>query len=152
MIVLALRSSRPPDDDEPGIGRHGIRRRPQVEPSYVATDVVAVARARCVEGEEPRRCVAGHLDCVDDLGRDEDPALRADPMHAILELERELSLDDVQRLAVSRVDVGRRLPPSGSSAHVDRGELLDVDEERDVELSAPQDDFPLGDLDHRPAA
>ena len=55
-------------------------------------------------------------------------------MHAILELERELSLEHVQRLAVSGMDVGRRLPPPGSSAHVDRGELLDVREKRDAEL------------------
>ena len=149
---VALRASRPPDDDEPGIGRHGVRRRPLVEPGHVATDVVAVARARGVEGEEPRRCVAGHLDRVHDLGRDECPALRADPMHAILELERELSLEHVQRLAVSGMDVRRRLPPPGSGAHVDRGELLDVDEERDVELPAPQDDLAFSDLDHVPAA
>ena len=149
---VALRASRPPDDDEPGIGRHGIRRRPLVERGDVATDVVAVARAGGMEGEEPRRCVAGHLDRVHDLGRDERPALRADPMDAILELKRELSLEHVQRLAVSGMDVRRRLPPSGSCAHVDRGELLDVDEERDVEISAPQDDLALSDLDHVPAA
>ena len=147
---VALPASRPPDHDEPGIGRHGVRRRPLVEPGHIATDVVAVARARCMEGEEPRRPVAGHLDGVHDLGRDERPALRADPMHAILELKRELSLEHVQRLAVSGMDVGRRLPPSGSCAHVDRGELLDVDEERDVELSAPQDDLAFSDLDHVP--
>ena len=123
---FALRASHPPDHDEPGIGRHGVCRRPLVEPGHIATDVVAVARARCVEDEEPRRIVASHLDRVYDLGRDECPALRADPMHAILELERELSLEHVQRLAVSSMDVGRRFPPSGSSAHVDRGELLDV--------------------------
>ncbi len=73
-------------------------------------------------------------------------------MHAILELERELSLDDVQRLAVSSMDVGRRLPPSGSSAHVDHSELLDVDEQRDVELPASEDDLAFADLDHAPAA
>ncbi len=73
-------------------------------------------------------------------------------MHAVLELERELALDDVQRLAVSGMDVGRRLPPSGSGAHVHRGELLDVDEERDVELSAPEDDLAFADLEHVPAA
>ena len=135
---VALRASRPPDDDEPGIGRDGVRRRPLIEtPRDLSAHVVAVARARRVEDEEPRRCVARHLDGVHDLGRDECPALRADPMHAILELERELSVEDVQRLAVSGMDVGRRLPPSGSGAHLDRGELLDVGEERDVELPAP---------------
>ena len=87
-----------------------------------------------MEDEEPCRHVAGHLDGMHDLGRYECPALRADPAYAVLELQRELSLEDVQRLAVPCMDVGRRLPPSGSGAHVDRGELLDVDEERDVEL------------------
>jgi hypothetical protein len=40
-----------------------------------------------------------------------------------------------------------------SAAHLlgDRGELLDVDEERDVELPAPQDDFAFRNLDHVPA-
>jgi hypothetical protein len=73
-------------------------------------------------------------------------------MHAILKLKRELSLEHVQRLAVSSMDVGRRFPPSGSSAHVDRGELLDVDEERDVELRTAEDDFAIANLDHLPAA
>jgi len=149
---VALRASHPPDHDESGIGRYGVRRRPLVEPGHIATDVAAVARARCVESEEPRRPVAGHLDRVHDLGRDECPALRADPMHAILELERELSLEHVQRLAVSSMDVGRRFPPSGSSAHVDRGELLDVREKRDAELLAAEDHLACADLDHVPAA
>ena len=87
-----------------------------------------------------------------DLGRDERPRLRADPMHAILELQRELSLEDVQRLAVQGMHVGWRLPPPGSGAHVDCGELLDVDEERDVELRSPQDDLACSDLDHVSAA
>jgi hypothetical protein len=73
-------------------------------------------------------------------------------MHAILELKRELSLEDVQRLAVPGMDVGRRLPPSGKGAHVDRGKLLDIDEERYVELPGPQDDLTFGDLGHVPAA
>jgi hypothetical protein len=149
---VALRASRPPDHDEPGIGGHGVRRRSLVEPGHIATDVVAVTRARGVEGEEPRRCVAGHLDRVHDLGRDECPALRADPLHAILELERELSLEHVQRLAVSDMDVGRRLPPTGSSAHFDRSELLDVREERDAELPAAKDELAFADPDHVPAA
>jgi len=53
---------------------------------------------------------------------------------------------------VSCVDVRRRLPPSGGSAHLDGGELLDVDEERDVEFRRAQDDLALSDLDHGPAA
>ena len=105
-----------------------------------------------MEDEEPCRRVAGHLDGVHDLGRDECPGLRADPTYAILELQRELSLEDVQRLAVPGMDVWRRLPPSGSGAHVDGGELLDVDEERDVELPASEDDLSFDDLDHEPAA
>jgi hypothetical protein len=48
--------------------------------------------------------------------------------------------------------MGRRLPPSGSGAHVDRGELLDVDEKRDVELPASEYDLAFDDLDHEPAA
>jgi hypothetical protein len=36
--------------------------------------------------------------------------------------------------------------------HVDRGELLDVDEERDVELPGSQDDLSFGDFDHVSAA
>ncbi len=131
VIVLSLRSSGLPDDDEPGIGRNRIRRRPLVERGHVPTDVVAVARARSVEDEKSRRDVAGHLDCVHDLGRDEGPALGADPMYAILELERELSLEHVQRLAVPGMDVRRFTSgatstpmPRMSARDLDRGELL----------------------------
>ena len=69
-----------------------------------------------------------------------------------LELKRELSLEHVQRLAVAGMDVRRCLSPSGSRAHLDCGELLDVDEQRDVELPALQDDLAFSDLDHVPAA
>jgi hypothetical protein len=89
---------------------------------------------------------------VHDPGRDERPALRADPADTILELKRELSPEDVQRLGVSGMHVKTRRSPSRSGAHFDRGELLDIDEERDVELSALQDDFAFGDFDHVPAA
>ena len=150
--VLALCSSCPTEDDESGIGRDGVRRRPLVESGHIATNVVAVPRARCVEGEEPRRCDAGHLDRVHDLGWDVCPALRADPMHTILELECELPFEDVQRLAVPGMDVGRCLPPARRGAHCDRGELLDVREERHVEFRAPEDDLAFVDLDHLPAA
>ena len=68
-------------------------------------------------------------------------------MHAVFELERELSLEDEQRLAVSGVRMRARRAPSRMGAHLDRGELLDLDEERDVELPAPQDDLAF-DLDH----
>ena len=105
-----------------------------------------------MEGEEPRRPVARHLEGVHDLGRDERPGLGGDPMHAVLEPERELSLEDVYRLGVSCMDVERRLSPTGSSAHLDRGELLDVREERDAELLAAEDELAFADLDHVPAA
>ncbi len=152
VIVVAVRASRSADDDEPGIGRHGVRRGPLIETRHLSAHVVAVARARRVEDEESRLCVARHLDRVHDLGRDECPALRADPTHAILESQRELSVEHVQRLAVSGMDVRRRLPPSGSGAHLDRGELLDVGEERHVELPAPEDDLACADLEHGSAA
>jgi hypothetical protein len=66
-------------------------------------------------------------------------------------LERELSLEDEQRLAVSGVRMRARRAPSRMGAHLARGELLDVDEKRDVELPTPQDDFAF-DLDHLPPA
>jgi len=105
-----------------------------------------------VEGEESRGCVTRHLDGVHDLGRDECPAFRGDPTHVILELQRERSVEDEQRLAVSGMDVGWRLPPAGSGAHLDRGELLDVGEERDVELPGPENDLAFADLEHGSAA
>jgi hypothetical protein len=73
-------------------------------------------------------------------------------MDAVLELQPELSLEDVQRLAVSDMDVRRCLSPPGSRAHVDSGELLDVREERDAELLAAKDELAFADLDHVPAA
>ena len=57
---------------------------------------------------------------------------------------------DVTLLAVPGMDVRWRLSPPGCGAHLDCGELLDVDEKRDVELRGPQDDFAL--CDHVPAA
>jgi hypothetical protein len=105
-----------------------------------------------MESEEARRRVARHLDRVHDVGRDERPALRADPTDAVLELERELSFEDVQRLAVSGMDVRRRFPPAGSGADIDGRELLDVDEKRDVELRGAQNDLACGSFDHVPAA
>ena len=149
---LSVVAARPRDDDELGIGRHHVRRRPLVERGDVAANVLAIAGPGSVEDEEPRRRVTGHLDVVYDLGRDERPGLRADAVYAVLERKRELSFEDVQRLAVSGVGMGRRLPPPGSCAHVGDGELLDVDEERDVELSGSQDDFAFRDFDHVPAA
>jgi len=53
---------------------------------------------------------------------------------------------------VPGMHVGRRLPPPGSGAHLDHGELLDVHEERDVELRGPQDDLASSDFDHLSAA
>jgi hypothetical protein len=50
------------------------------------------------------------------------------------------------------MDVERRSSPAASGAHLDRTELLDVDEESDVELLAAEDDLAFADLDHVPAA
>ena len=105
-----------------------------------------------MEDEEPRRLSASHLECVHDVGRDERPGLGADPVHAILEPERELSLEDEQCLGVSCMDVERRSAPTRSGAHFDRSELLDVYEEPDIELFAAEDDLAFADLDHLPAA
>ena len=106
------------DDDETGIARRVLGRGLLVESGRRATDVVAEARARGVEDEEPRRLVARHLESVDDLGRDERPGLGADPMLAIFEPERELALEDEQRLGMSCMDVERRFSPTGSGAYV----------------------------------
>jgi hypothetical protein len=73
-------------------------------------------------------------------------------MDAILELKRELSFEDIQRFAVSDMDMRRRLSPAGGRTHVDCGELLDVREERHSELGAAEDDLAFADLDHLPAA
>ena len=105
-----------------------------------------------MENDVPRQLVARHLERVDDLGRDERPGLGADAMHAIFETERELSRDDEQRLGMSRMDVEGSLSPTGSGAHLDSTELLDVHEEPDVELLAAEDDLALADLDHVSAA
>src|SRR4029450_7084177 len=69
-------------------------------------------------------------------------------MLAILEPERELSLEDIERLGVSCMDVERRFSPARSGTHFDRTELLDVREERDAELLAAEDDLAFADLDH----
>ncbi len=140
---LAFPASRPPEDDETGIAAGVLGRGLLVESGRRATDVVAEPRARRVEDEEPRRLIASHLECVHDLGRDERPGLGADPVHAILEPERELSLEDEQRLGVSCMDVERRSAPTRSGAHFDRSELLDVHEEPDIELFAAEDDLAL---------
>ena len=105
-----------------------------------------------MENEEPSRLVARHLESVDDLARDERPGLGADPMHAIFETKRDLSLEDEQRLGMSCMEVEWCLSPTGSGAHLDSTELLDVHEEPDVELLAAEDDLSLTDLDHVPAA
>jgi hypothetical protein len=105
-----------------------------------------------VEVEEPRWPVAGHLEPVHDLGRDERPGVGADPMLAILEAECELSLEDEQRLGMTCMNVERRFSPTRSSAHLDRSELLDIHEEGDAKLLAPKDELAFADLDHVPAA
>ncbi len=140
------------EDDEPGIARRVLGRGLLVESGRGATDEVPEAGARGVENDEPRRLVARHLESVDDLGRDERPGLGADPKLAIFETERELSLEDEHRLGMSCMDVERRFSPTGSGAHVDRAELLDVREEGDLELLAAKDDLTFADLDHVPAA
>jgi hypothetical protein len=149
---LALRASGAANDDEARVTRRVLGRRLLVERSRRATDEVAESRARGVENDVPGRLVARHLESVDDLGRDERPGLGADPMHAIFETKRELSRDDEQRLGMSCMDVEGGFSPTGSGAHVDRAELLDVHEEPDVELLAAEDDLALADLDHVPAA
>ena len=53
---------------------------------------------------------------------------------------------------MSCMDVEWCLSPTGSGAHLDSTELLDVHEEPDVELLAAEDDLSLTDLDHVPAA
>jgi hypothetical protein len=103
-------------------------------------------------GRLRRAYAACHLESMDDLGRDERPGLGTDPMYAILERERELSLEDEQRLGVSCMDVERRFSPTASGAHLDCAELLDVHEERDSELLVAEDDLAFADLDHVPAA
>ena len=95
-------------------------------------EVRRIPKPRGVENDEPRRLVARHLESVDDLGRDEHPGLGADPMHAIFETERELSLEDEHRLGMSCMDVERCSSPTGSGTYLDRAELLDVHEERDA--------------------
>ncbi len=105
-----------------------------------------------MQDEVPRLSVACHLGGMDDPGRDECPALRADSMDAILEPERELAFEDVQRLGVSDMDMRRRRPPTASGTYSDHGKLLEVGEERHVELSAPEDELAFADLDHLPAA
>jgi hypothetical protein len=139
-------------DDEPGIACRVLGRRLLVESCRRATDEVAESRARGVENDVPGLLVARHLESVDDLGRDERPGLGADPMHAIFETKRQLSRDDEQRLGMSCMDVEGRFSPTGSGAHLDSTELLDVHEEPDVELLAAEDDLTLADLDHVPAA
>ena len=150
--VVALGSARSAHDDETGVTCDGIERGQLVERSCRATDVVAEARARSVENEEPGRPIARHLERMRDLAWDEHPGLGTDRMRAILELERELPLEDVQRLGVPGMDVRRRISPAGRGAHGHRGELLDVREERHIELRAAEDDLAFADLDHRPAA
>ena len=81
------------------------------------------------------------------------PRLRADQVNTILvEPELDLSLEDVQRLAVADVDVGRSRPPAARRAHVDDGELLEVGEERHLEHRTAEDDLACADLDHGHAA
>jgi hypothetical protein len=73
-------------------------------------------------------------------------------MHAVLELQRELSLEDMERLGVPGVDVEGRSPPAGSGAGVDCSELLAVDEQRGRKLLSAKEKLAFADLDHRPAA
>jgi hypothetical protein len=71
---------------------------------------------------------------------------------AVLEPERELSVEDEQRFAVSSMDMERGSSPTWSGTHLDRSELLEVHEERDFQLLAAKDDLTFGDLDHASAA
>jgi hypothetical protein len=105
-----------------------------------------------VEDEESRLLVTRHLERVHDLGRDERPGFGAHSMHAIFEPKRDLPLDDEDRLGVSCVDVERRPSPAWSGTHLDDGELVDVREERHVQLRATEDDLAFADLDHLLAA
>jgi hypothetical protein len=150
--VLTLRSTRPAKQDEAGVTRRVLGRGMLVEIGRRATDEVAVSRVRSVKDEEPRRPVACDLESVHYLGGNERPGLGADPMLAILEPERELSVEHEQRLGVSSVDVEGRSSPAWSGAHFDRTELLDVHEERDAQLLAAEDDLAFADLDHLTAA
>ena len=149
---LAFLASRTADDDEARVSRRVLGRRLLVESGRRAADIVAVSRVRGVEDEVPRRLVARHLESVDDPGGTTAQRLGADQVCSILEPKCELSLEDEQRLGVSRMDVERRSSPARSRTHFDRSELLDVHEERDAELLAVKDDLAFDDLDHEPAA
>ncbi len=73
-------------------------------------------------------------------------------MLAVLEPERELALEDEERLCVLRVDVQRRSYPARIGADLHDADLLDVRKESHSELSIAGDALAFADLDHEPAA
>ena len=160
---LALLASCTADDDEARIAGGVLRRRLLVEgrahrPQLVlvtggvqAADEVAEAAARDVEVEEARGAVAGHRERVHDLGRDEHPRLGSHAVLAVLEPERELALEDEERLRVALVDVQRR-HPARLRADLGDADLVEVGEERDAEPALAGDALSLAYLDHVPAA
>jgi hypothetical protein len=83
---------------------------------------------------------------VHDLGRDDHPGLGPYAMLAVLEPERELALEDEERLRVLRVDMERRSHAAGGRADLDGAELLDVCKEDYPELTVAGDALALADL------
>ena len=164
MIASPSTTPSAADDDEPGIAGGVFRRRLLVEcranrPQLVlvssgaeTADEVAEPAARDMDVEEVRRAVPGDRERVHDLGRDEDPRLRARPMLSVLEPERELSVEDEERLRMSLVDVERRSDTTRCRANLRDADLLEIGEKRHTELPLARDALAVHDRDHRPAA
>ncbi len=161
---LAVDTAGSRNDDEPGVAGGVVRSRLLIErransPQLVlapggvqAAYEVAEPAARDVDVEEPRRCVSRHREGVYDFGRDEHPGLGPRPVLTVLEPERELALEDEERLRVLRMDMEWRSDTTGSGTDFDDADLLDIGEERHPELTVSSDVLACDELDHRPAA
>ena len=72
-----------------------------------------------------------------DLRRHVHPGPCARPKLAVLEPDDELAFEDEEALGVAGMEVQRRSDAARLRADFDDSDLLDVDEERDAELSSP---------------
>ncbi len=73
----------------------------------------------------------------------------SDAAHTILEPERDLSLENEQRLGMLLVQVQRRSDPTRLRANLDDPDLLDVSQKSHPELVVAGDALSLADLDER---
>ena len=142
------------EDDEPGIARRVLGRGLLVESvPPESADEVAEPRARGMEVEKARRLVAGDLECVHDLRRDERPGLGRRPDARRSSSRSVSSPSKTKRASACRAWTwsGGAIPPA-PSGHCDRPSLLESARSVTSSSVAANDDLTSSALDARSTA